>query len=188
MYLRSIRVVVAIALGLASASALACERDSFLFQLPGESGAVAEKRSDQIDADYRVQEHFERESRDFRTAKLVYLARVVSKTAPISRLGLTATSTKIRPISSFRGTLPSTERTLQDSGEAGGMCTDIGDGRGAMSSVGDLVVVFEGLPEALKNAYGFNDRPRGIDSFDVSSIRTIELLDWLSDQGKNLDR
>jgi len=187
MYFRGIGVLVTLALGLVPATARACERDTFLFQLPGESEAVAEKRSDQIDADYRVQEHFERENRGFKTAKLVYLARVVSNAAPVSGPVPTRRLATVRPIASFRGTLPSSDRTLRDEGGSG-MCTDIGDGRGAMSSVGDLVVVFEGLPEALKNAYGFNDRPRGIDSFDVSSIRTIELLDWLRDQGKNLDR
>lgn len=185
---RHIGASVAITIGLASASAQACERDSFLFQLPGESEAVAEKRSDQIDEDYRIKEHFEREDRDFKAAKIIYLARVISRAPIVSSTGLTGSSTTVRPIASFRGTLPSSDETLQDSGEAGGMCTDIGDGRGAMSSVGDLVVVFEGLPKELKNPYGFIDRPRGKDSFDVSSIRTIELLDWLRDQGKNLDR
>ena len=188
MYCRGIGVLAAIALGPVSATAVACERDTFLFQLPGESEAVAQKRSDQIDADYLVQEHFERENHDFKTATLVYLARVVSKADPVISPGLYGRSTNVRPIASFRGKLPSTNQTLRDAGEGGGMCTDIGDGRGAMSSVGDLVVVFEGIPEAPKNSYGFNDRTRGIDSFDVSSIRTFELLDWLLGQGKNLDR
>jgi len=185
---RHIGASVAIAIGLGSASAQACERDSFLFQLPGESAAVAEKRSDQIDEDYRVMEHFEREDRDFKAAEFIYLARVTSRAPIVSSVGLTGSLTTIHPIASFRGTLPSSNQTLQDSGEAGGMCTDIGDGRGAMSSVGDLVIVFEGLNKKLKNPYGFIERPRGKDSFDVSSIRTIELLDWLRDQGKDLDR
>jgi hypothetical protein len=163
----------------------ACERDPFLFQLPGESEAVAAKRSEQIGSDYRVQEHFERENQDFETAKLIYLARVVSRSAPGPR-GV-GPSTVVHPIAAFRGTLPSNNQTLQDMG-ATGMCTDIGDGKGAWGAVGDLIVVFEGLPEGLKNAYGFNARPHGKDSFDVSSIRTVDLLDWLRDQGKDLDR
>ena len=60
------------------------------------------------------------------------------------------------------------------------MCTDIGDGFGAFSNVGTLVVVFEGVRKT-------EERPRGIDSFQAKAIRIIPLLDELRKHGKDLE-
>jgi hypothetical protein len=172
--------LIAAAFIAASSSAHACEYDPFLFQLSGETVQEAQKRSDQIFSDYRIKQHFDREKIDFDSAALVYLGRVVSTgrtTSNAGRKGLPFTS--VHPLTSFRGKLPKANEMLVDELE-GGMCSDVGDGLGADRSVGDLVVVFEGVPKT-------EFRPRGVDSFQVSSIRTLELLDWLRKQGKDLE-
>lgn len=178
MHLREVAVFAAMALGLVSGPARACEFDPFLFQLPGETEAKAHERSDKILADNAVKRHFDRESYDFEKSALIYLARVFSRTAGNFASGVLP-STRVRPMASLKGTLPPDDQTLTDEAQSG-MCTDIGDGHGARSYIGELVVVFEGLPKT-------GERPRGIDSFQVGSIRTFELLDRLREYGKDLD-
>ena len=163
-----------------SGPALACERDPFLFQLPGETEADANERSDNVRAAFRAIEHANRESYAVQNSTLIYLARVVLKTPGRSTSAeRNLPSTRVRPLASLKGTFASADRTLTDEA-ASGMCTDIGDGQGALSGVGKLVVVFEGLPKT-------SERPRGIDSFEAGSIRTVPLLDWLRGHGKDLE-
>jgi hypothetical protein len=177
MFRRGLCTGIAIALGLAAHPSRACQYDPFLFQLRGETEDQARARSAEIFADFRVKERLDREQHDFHSAERIYLALVVP-----NRLADTAgfPSTRVRPLSSFKGALPTEELNLVDQTLAG-ICTDMGDGLGVKSAAGNLVVVFEGMP---KTAY----RPRGVDSFQVSSIRTVALLDWLRKLGKDLTK
>jgi hypothetical protein len=164
-----------------SQPALGCEYDPFLFQLPGETDQVAQARSERIAADASVLRHFDREKYDFEHAASIFLARVTAKAPARDAAGkLELPSTTVRPLTALKGSLPTSVMTLTDDATGGGMCTDFGDGHGAWSKVSDLVVVFAGLPKT-------RDRPRGVDSFDVSDIRTVELLDKLRAFGKDLE-
>jgi hypothetical protein len=177
MLVRSLFVISA---GFAPVRAAACEKDPFIFQLPGESEADAHERSDRVRKDLSVVESYERESYDFKNASRIYLARVVSRTSGSFDGNVKILpSTRVHAIAALKGDLPSTERILTDQGESG-MCTDVGDGEGSWTEVNKLVVVFEGLP---KSEY----RPRGMDSFGASSIRTVPLLDLMRVHGKDLE-
>ena len=171
MAYRSVLAMFGIAMTAAMQPARACEYDSFLFQLPGETRAQAEARSKQLIADNRLIAEVDREKRDLHDASRIYLARVMAK--------LSESSVDLKGLTSFKGGLPAINRSLVDQSE-GGLCSDAGDGHGATGSVGDLVVVFEGLPKSIY-------RPRGIDSFPVASVRTAQLLDWLRTYGKDLE-
>lgn len=179
MYLRVAAVVAALGWGLLTAPAQACELDPFLFQLPGETEAEAQERSDKILADHAVTRQYNRERDAFEKATLIYLARVASRTSGHFDPGQDGPSTRVHPLKSLKGSLPSNDRTLIYEVQPGA-CTDFGDGQGTISPVGTLVVVFEGLP---KN----RERPRGVDSFRAASIRTIPLLDLLRGYGKDLE-
>jgi hypothetical protein len=161
----------------------ACEKDPFLFLLPGETETDAVKRSEQIRSDFSIVERVDRESWAFEHAKTIYLSRILSRSlgelSSDSSKWIALPSTRIQPIHALKGQLPSTDETLTDEAESG-MCTDIGDGHGSWSNENELVVVFVGLP---KTQY----RPRGIDSFKVSEIRTPELLDKLREFGKDIE-
>jgi hypothetical protein len=166
--------------GFASVRAAACEKDPFIFQLPGESVADAHERSDRVSEVLSVVEEYERETYDFKNAPIVYLARVTSKTEGNASDGVRdLPSTRVQPIAPLKGDLPSRGTTLTDQA-ASGMCTDVGDGEGSWAEVGKLVVVFEGLPKS-------QHRPRGVDSFSASPIRTVALLDLLRAHGKDLE-
>lgn len=179
MHLLKIAVASA-ALGLLSWPALACEIDPFLFQLPGETESDAHERSDQMIDDHEVVSLYNRELSNFENAKTVYLARVVQRQPGSYTSGrVTLPSSRVHPIVSLKGAMPPEDRTLTGEG-AGGMCTDVGDGFGAFSEVGSLVVVFEGVPKTFI-------RPRGLDSFQAKAIRTIPLLDELRKHGKDLE-
>jgi hypothetical protein len=156
--------------------AVACEWDPFLFQLPDETVAQANERSRNIHPDLETVSHFNRETRDYETASTIYLARVISRQEDRDRYELSA---NVRPLHALKGSLPTHDRT-QTAHAAGGLCTDRGDGTGAFSKAGDLVVVFENVPTS-------EDRPRGIDSFSAMEIRTVDLLDKLREFGKDLE-
>jgi hypothetical protein len=158
---------------------LACETDPFIIQLPGETEADAHERSDAHRSDYRRYAHYIRESRDFELATVVYLARVASKTAPRHGNDMIRPSTEVRPVAPLKGKLPTRDQTLIDETDSG-LCDDRGDGHGAWAEVGDLVVVFEGLPKS-------ESRPRGRDSFSAKAIRTIEILDRFREIGKEIE-
>lgn len=178
MLKKSSSLVAFAALIFAPAPARACEFDPFLFQLEGETEADAKTRSEKIHESFRTVEHYEREQSDFEKAERVFLGKVVAQTpAHFTPSKSTLPSTKVLPIFAFKGLKPVTERVLVDEA-ASGMCSDVGDGMGAWEDVGQLVVVFEGLPVT-------EYRPRGIDSFPVSAIRTVPLLDLLRAQGKD---
>jgi hypothetical protein len=146
--------------------------------LPGETVEQANERSERVRTDRSIVHDYERETYDYENATRIYLARVISRTSG-SWSEQTLPSTKVRPMHALKGQLPSGDQTLTDEAQSG-MCSDVGDGRGAWSQVDDLVVVFEGLP---KSEY----RPRGVDSFRAQNIRTVELLDRLRDYGKDLE-
>ena len=154
--------------------------DPFLFQLPGETVEQVKARSKQIRADHSVVRHYYREKYAFENASAIYLARVMSKvdwnykTTP-----WTLPATTVQPIAKFKGDLPARNQTLTDEAQSG-TCTDYGDGHGAWAKVGDLVVVFIGLPKS-------QERPNGIDSFRPTDIRIVELLDALRDFGKDIE-
>ena len=82
-------------------------------------------------------------------------------------------------IAALKGDLPKTRRVLTDEAQAG-MCTDVGDGEGSLTAINKLVVVFEGLPKS-------EHRPRGIDSFRASSVRSVPVLDLMRAHGKDLE-
>ena len=158
---------------------IACEYDSFLFALPGETEVRAQERSEKIYRDYRIIEHFEREGANYKTATAIYLAQVVGKApGPTSDVPFQLWTT-VRPVHAFKGALPKSGQKLSGH-PPGGLCTDAGDGKGAFADVGDWVVVFDGVP---KSRY----RPSGIDSFRATDIRTIELLDAMREFGKDLE-
>jgi hypothetical protein len=172
--------ILAAALGLAPSHAWACEIDPFLFQLPGETQADAQARSDGTVADHETVRLYNRELASFENATTIYLGRVVARTRGSYVPGnATDPSTTVRPIASIKGAPASDDRIL--AGEAaGGLCIDRGDGLGAFADNGDLVVVFEGLPKSI-------DRPKGIDSLPAKAIRTIPLLHELRKHGKDLE-
>lgn len=175
-----VRCILGIALAAHPSGLIACSLDPFLFQLPGESVDQVKARSKQIRADFTIIKHYEREKHAFERANVIFLGRVISKvdwnykTKP-----WTLPSTTVKPVAKFKGELPSTNRMLTDEAQSGA-CTDYGDGHGAWSKVGDLVVVFMGLEKT-------RERPNGIDSFEPSEIRTIQLLDALRDFGKDIE-
>ena len=173
-------VIVAAGLGLVSGPAWACEIDPFLFQLPGETETDAHERSDKTIADHETVRHYNRQRSNFENAATIYLARVTARTRGNYVPGsVTFPSAQVQPLIPLKGPLPSHARTL--TGEpAGGMCTDIGDGFGAFSNVGTLVVVFEGVRKT-------EERPRGIDSFQAKAIRIIPRVDELRKHGKDLE-
>ena len=180
----TVRVLFSSALGLAilvyPSELPACSLDPFLFQLPGETVEQVKARSKQIWADFSVIHHYQREKYAFENARAIYLGRIISKlewnykTKP-----WTLPSTTVQPVAKLKGNLPSGKQVLTDEAQTGA-CTDYGDGHGAWGKVGDLVIVFVGLPKS-------RERPNGIDSFKPSDIRTVELLDALRDFGKDIE-
>jgi hypothetical protein len=172
-------VLIAAASALVPATVRACEYDPFLFQLPGETLADAEQRSGGIRADHQIVSRYNRERAAFDNAKNVYLGRITALGPRGSAdRDLVDPSATVRVIAALRGEPPK-ERKLTGQA-AGGLCWDRGDGLGAFAKVGDLVVVFEGLPVS-------EDRPRGIDSLPAKAIRTVPLLDELRKHGKDLE-
>jgi len=161
--------------------AWACEIDPFIFQLPGETVAVAQERSERAIADNATVTLYDRELAGFETATTIYLARVVAKTRGNYTPGhVTDPSATVRPIVALKGSsFSGGDRKLTGEG-AGGLCTDRGDGLGVFAEIGELIVVYEGVPKTA-------DRPRGIDSFRASAIRTGPLLDELRKHGKDLE-
>lgn len=157
----------------------ACETDPFYFQLEGESKEDAQARTDAVGASFDIVGHYEREGEAFKKAERVFLAKVISKGVGTDEYGNSTMSTQVQPLIKLKGDLPTARQSLV-AVPAGGMCTDVGDGTGAFASIGNLVVVFEGLP---KSQY----RPRSIDSFTTTEIRTVPLLDLLRKVGKDLE-
>jgi len=177
---RGIRLALGLGLLTCGSASLACTLDPFLFQLPGESVDQVKARSGQIRADFTVIKHWEREKFAFERASSIYLGRVKSKVHwNYSTKPWTLPSTTVQPIAKFKGMLPSADQVLTDEAQSG-TCTDYGDGHGAWGKIGDLVVVFFGLPKT-------RERPNGIDSFESKEIRTVELLDALRDFGKDVE-
>jgi hypothetical protein len=159
---------------------MACEQDPFLFVLPGESLSVAKKRSKAIESDRDVIRSYHREEYAAENAKAIYLGRVVSsEETTYMKLPWTVPSTKVEPTKSLKGELPRDRQQLIDEAQTG-TCTHYGDGHGAWAKVGDLVVVFVGLPTSAA-------RPNGIDSLMPSEIRTIGLLDALRAAGRDVE-
>ena len=180
MFARLTTGCIAISAALTSLPVSACEQDPFLFQLRGETEADAQERSDKGSEDRSVVEHYQRETDDFEKAIRVYLAKVISRTHGRYEPGnVVLPSTKVRPVTAMKGSLPSEDRILTDEA-ASGMCSDLGDGEGAFANADDLLIVFEGLPITL-------ERPRGIDSFHARHIRTIPLLDEMRKHGRDLE-
>jgi hypothetical protein len=154
--------------------------DPFLFQLPGETVEQVKARSKQIRTDHSVVRHYYREKYAFEKASAIYLGRVVSRVDWDYKVTpWTLPSTTVQPIAKFKGALPPTDQRLIDEAQSG-TCTDYGDGHGAWAKVGELIVVFVGLPKS-------RERPNGIDSFRPTDIRTVELLDALRDFGKDIE-
>lgn len=168
-----------VALGLGS-SAVACEIEPWLFQLPGETEDDTRGRSDQIMRDGSAVRHFLREDFDLKNAQVIYIARVISNNRGQGS-GAKPTSI-IEPIETISGKLPTTRRTLTEVEERG--CSNWGDGdgdgQGTGVPAGELVIVFEGLPKS-------KERPNGIDSLRATSVRHVQLLEPLSKHGKELD-
>ena len=81
MYIRMTVVLAAVVAGLQCGPAQACETDPFLFQLPGETEAMARERSDKIRTDHAIARQYNREKDAFESATLIYLARMNSRTA-----------------------------------------------------------------------------------------------------------
>ena len=180
MRLKVRTIIVAFGLASTPTPIIACSVDPFLFQLPGETVEQANARSEKIGSDFDIVGHFAREKHANETAKVIYLGRIISKVDfNYSAEKTTLPSTTVKPIAQLKGKLPSRNQVLTDEA-ASGMCDDVGDGHGATTKIGDLVVVFSGLPTS-------DIRPRGIDSFEVSEIRTVELLDALRTFGKDLE-
>jgi hypothetical protein len=174
--MRGRTVLIASFYAVSAVPACACEWDPFLFQLPGETVEQASERSKKIHPDLEIVHHFHRETQDYETASVIYLARVISRKDDDRRY---ETSAIVRPLHSLKGALPTRDRTLTGQA-AGGLCTDRGDGTGAFGTAGDLVVVFENVPRS-------ENRPRGVDSFPAMEIRSIDLLDKLREFGKDLE-
>ena len=165
---------------LLSQPALACSIDPFIIQLPGETEAEAHARSDAHLSDQSAYRSYSRESNDFERAKAVYLARVVAKTEPgYSGKEKIWPSTRVRPFAALKGALPKSDQALTDE-TWGGMCDTRGDGDGAWGNIGELVVVFVGLPKS-------EQQPRGIDSFRARLIRTSQVLDQFRAIGKDIE-
>ena len=175
-----LRSAIGLAVLISPYSLPACTLDPFLFQLPGETVEQVKARTKQIWADFRVISRYQREKHAFESAKTIYLGRIVSKVDfDLQTKPMTLPSTTVQPIAKFKGELPSTNQILTDEAQTG-TCTDYGDGHGAWGKVGELVVVFVGLPKS-------EARPNGIDSFTPGEIRTVELLDALRDFGKDIE-
>lgn len=162
-----------------SEAACACEIDPFLFQLPGETLSEARKRSESVISDLGVVATYERQRHAFERAKLIYLARVVATERGGVRPGQGGRAANVTPLQAIKGLLPTQRRMLARENQPGA-CTDYGDGLGALSSSGELVLVFEGLPIS-------RERRRGIDSFPASAIRFVPLLDAMRKHGKDLE-
>jgi len=163
-----------------TAPAMACEQDPFLFVLPGESLSIAQERSKSIGSDLDIIRSYDREEYAAGNAKAIYLGRVVSsEETTYMKLPWKVPSTEVEPIKSLKGELPKGHQQLIDEAQSG-TCIDYGDGHGAWAKVGDLVVVFVGLP--ISDA-----RPNGIDSLMPNEIRTISLLDALRAAGRDVE-
>ncbi|GAA4028863.1 hypothetical protein GCM10022281_04940 [Sphingomonas rosea] len=161
------------------ANAMACEYDPFLFRLPGETVADAEQRSEAIMSEDKIVRRYNREAAAFDNASKVYLGRVTSVgPGGQERWGLSDQFVTIRLVASLKGEAPKQQRLAGE--KAGSLCKDRGDGLGAFSKVGDLIVVFEGLARS-------DERPRGIDSIPAKLIRTVPLLDELREHGTDLE-
>ena len=78
----------------------------------------------------------------------------------------------VQPLRAIKGALPLTRRTLIDESWSG-ECSDRGDGLGSYGKIGNLVIVFEGLPTST-------NRPKGIDSLPATDVRSSELLEALA--------
>lgn len=178
---KSLRAIsLGLASSLASTSALACEIEPWLFQLPGESEQDTRDRSDSILRDQRAVRQFAREDFNLKNAQAIYIARVLANNRGQGSSARPAST--IEPISAVSGKLPTGPRTLRETKEQA--CSSwgdgFGDGEGTGAPVGTLVVVFEGLPKS-------EERPNGVDSLRATSVRHRELLELLTKYGKELD-
>ena len=175
--LRTLTLILAIC---SSGSAVACEFEPWLFQLPGETEQATRDRSDQIMRDGGAVRHFAREEFDLKNAKTIYVARVIASSRG---QGIDAQPmSTIEVVDVISGKPTSTRRTLVETRERG--CSNWGDGdgdgQGVGAPVGELVIVFEGLPRST-------ELPNGTDSVRATSVRHVELLERLSKYGKELD-
>ena len=163
-----------------STSATACEYDTWLFQLPGETEKAARARSEEISRSQLNTRRFEREAFDLKNAKIIYIARVLASNR--GQVARARPRSVIEPVEAITGAMPAGTRALVETQEQG--CSNwgdgYGDGEGTGATVGTLVVVFEGLPKS-------EWRPNGMDSLQATSIRHSELLDRVSKYGKALD-
>lgn len=175
--MRSFCAAVVIASLCCAEPAGACERDLFLFQLPGETVEAAEARSRAIIVDESASLRKAREQYALERASRIYVARKVSTA---DELATSDRLTIVRPIHSIRGMLPTSDQTLRMDAGMSGMCDDVGDGDVAHLDDGAYLVVFEGLPIDVY-------RRRGIDSLNVRDIRTSAILKALRAFGTDLE-
>ena len=107
-------------------------------------------------------------------APIIYLARVAEAQKDANYFNYAAT---VQPLKAIKGRLPGV-RTLRATAPTSCGISN-GDGDGSYASVGELVVVFEGVRKK-------KDRPRGIDSVRMIEVRSGSLLDpveeWLGKQ------
>jgi hypothetical protein len=155
-------------------SAMACEIDTPTSWLPGYSQEQVDERQREILRAMSYVRQHERTEALVAKAPIIYLARVVQAQHDDNYFSYVA---KVEPLKAIKGKLPGV-RTLQ--GTAPSSCgIPYGDGDGTYASVGELVVVFEGVRRS-------KDRPRGIDSVRMIEVRSGSLLDpveeWLGKQ------
>lgn len=147
----------------------ACETEPDLVRLAGETNDAFEARLDKTHADQWVIRRYVRESSDVEKAPTIYIARVVeADLADKSSDRMTMPWAVVQPLRAIKGSLPPSTRRL--SVTALWSCGPYGDGDAALSPVGTIVFVFEGLPKS-------DARPNGIDSIRATDARTFELLD-----------
>lgn len=169
-------LALAIFIANAASPVLACETEPDLVRLPGETADAFEARLEKTHADQWVIRRYLRESKARENASTIYVARVVAsnrgKATPNKAPALPRVT--VQPLHSIRGSLPPVRKTLAHTNWAS--CGNYGDGDAAWASVGEIVLVFEGLPRS-------EQRPNGIDSLLASDLRTFELLDPLYQYG-----